>query len=100
MQQLTQRAAPTEQRKVHDLHQRLFSLYHRLSVPSVQAGQVSASLSAELGALVQCVQVGDYVGSKRHHTNLVKSDWTGNNEWLLALKSLLELFKKYLWAGR
>ena len=30
-----------------------------------------------------CVQVGDYVGSKRHHTNLVKSDWTGNNEWLV-----------------
>ena len=98
--QLTQRAAPAEQRKVHDLHQRLFSLYHKLTAPSVQAGQVSPSLSAELSALVQCVQVGDYVGSKRHHTNLVKSDWTGNNEWLLALKSLLELFKKYLWAGR
>ena len=100
VQQLTQRAAPAEQRKVHDLHQRLFSLYHKLSTPSVQAGQVSPSLSAELAALMQCVSVGDYVGSKRHHTNLVKSDWTGNNEWLLALKSLLELFKKYLWAGR
>ena len=98
--QLTQRAAPSEQRKVHDLHQRLHSLYHKLTVASVQAGQVSGSLSAELGALMACVAAGDYVGSKRHHTNLVKSDWTGNNEWLLALKSLLELFKKYLWAGR
>ena len=100
VQQLTQRAAPAEQRKVNDLHQRLFSLYHKLSTPSVQAGQVSQSLSAELSALVQCVQVGDYVGSKRHHTNLVKSDWTGNNEWLLALKSLLELFKRYMWTGK
>ena len=100
VQQLAQRAAPAEQRKVQDLHQRLFSLYHKLSAPSVQAGQVSPSLAAELSALVQCVAAGDYVGSKRHHTNLVKSDWTGNNEWLLALKSLLELFKKYLWAGR
>ena len=97
-EQLTQRAPPTEQRKIADLHHRLTSLYHKLALPQSQS--LSPSLLGELSALCQCVLQADYNGCKRHHTALVKNDWTGNNEWILALKSFLDLFKKYLWIDR
>ena len=97
-EQLTQKAAPTEQRKIADLHNRLLSLYQKLALPQSQS--LSPSLLGELTALCQCVMAGDYNGCKRHHTALVKNDWTGNNEWILALKSFLDLWKKYLWVGR
>ena len=97
-EQLTQRAAPSEQRKISDLHHRLLSLYVKLALPQSQS--LSPSLLGELSALCQCALQADYNGCKRHHTALVKNDWTGNNEWILALKSFLDLFKKYLWVGR
>ena len=92
-EQLTSKAAPTEQRKIADLHNRLMSLYPKLALPQSQS--LSPSLLGELSALCQCVMAGDYNGCKRHHTALVKNDWTGNNEWILALKSFLDLWRKY-----
>ena len=96
--QLAASAAPSDQRKIAELHHRLLSLYTKLALP--QSASLSPSLTGELTAFCQALTQADYASCKRHHTNIVKNDWTGNNDWILALKSFLDLLKKYLWTAR
>lgn len=80
-----------EQKKVSEIRVKLQELARRLA-----AHDLSPSATQELHALAQAVQVNDLTAAQRHHFNLVKTDWANNNEWLLALKMMLLMAKRYL----
>lgn len=80
-----------EQKKVAEIRSKLTDLSRRLA-----ARDLSPSAFTELQSLVNCVGAMDFTGAQRHHLNLVKTDWANNNEWLLGLKTMLLMAKKYL----
>lgn len=80
-----------EQKKVAEIRSKLGELARRLAAQELSPGAVQ-----ELQALVGCVGAHDFTGAQRHHLNLVKTDWANNNEWLLGLKTMLLMAKKYL----
>ena len=80
-----------EQKKVAEIRSKLLDLSRRLA-----SHELSAGAMGELQSLVGCVGAMDFTGAQRHHLNLVKTDWANNNEWLLGLKTMLLMAKKYL----
>lgn len=93
--QLRARVTGVEARKLGDQHVRLGALYAKLNPAT--APSLSQSLTSSLQALAACVSQGDFqTAVKQHHMALVKNDWTGNNDWILALKTLIEMAKKHL----
>jgi len=80
-----------EQKKVNEIRSKLGELARRLS-----GQELSPTAMAELHLLVQSVANNDFTSAQRHHLNLVKTDWANNNEWLLGLKTMLLMAKKYL----
>jgi len=75
--------------KVAHVEERLGGLYQKLS----QSQSLSLTLLSELSAFCREISNGNYSASKLHHIKLVKNDWKGNEDWLLALKSLLDMLK-------
>lgn len=80
-----------EQKKIAEIRQKLQQLSQNMSTQ-----QLSPTAVAELGALVQAVAANDYTTAQKHHLNLVKTDWASNSEWILGLKTMLLMAKKYL----
>jgi len=80
-----------EQKKVAEIRAKLGELARKISERAL-----SPSALAELAALSQAVAALDFTAAQRHHLQLVKTDWAGNNEWLLGLKTMLLMCKKYL----
>ena len=78
-------------KKVAEIRTKLGELARRLAAQELSAGAVH-----ELQSLVGCVSAHDFTGAQRHHLNLVKTDWANNNEWLLGLKTMLLMAKKFL----
>jgi hypothetical protein len=80
-----------EGKKVLDVKQRITGLAYKLS-----SNELSSRVISELSQLTTCVATQDYTNAQRHYLNLVKFHWTNNNQWILGLKTLLLMAKKYL----
>lgn len=80
-----------EQKKVTEIRSKLQELARKIA-----AHELSATALQELGSLVAAVGAADFTAAQRHHLNLVKTDWANNNEWLLGLKTMLLMAKKYI----
>lgn len=82
---------PVDQKKVADIANKLKILEQKLA-----AGSLSAAAQRELQTLTQAVSANDWQTAQAAHMKLVQSEWAGNDQWLLALKTLLMLAKKEL----
>jgi protein transport protein SEC31 len=80
-----------EQKKVSEIRLKLHELGKKLSERAL-----SPAALTELAALAQAVANNDFTAAQRHHLQLVKTDWANNNEWLLGLKTMLLMAKRYL----
>jgi len=80
-----------EQKKIAEIRTKLTDLGRRLA-----ARDLSPGATGELQSLVAAVGCGDYTAAQKHHLALVKTDWANNNEWLLGLKTMLLMAKKYM----
>jgi hypothetical protein len=82
---------PAEIKKVQDIDARLKILYGR-----VAANELSQSTLQELSAMCAAMSAEQYTAAQRHHLQLVKTEWSTNQDWLLPFKTLLVLAKKFL----
>ena len=80
-----------EARKVTDIQQRISLIPQRIS-----SNILISSALIELTNLCQCIIRSDYSGAQKIHLELVRTAWAGNSEWLLGLKTLIIMAKKYL----
>jgi len=93
--QLRSRVVGGELKKLTDQHSKLSALYSKLSPTMIPS--LSQSLISSLQLLTQCLLHGDYnTAIKTHINSLVRNDWTGNNDWIMPLKTILEMAKKHL----
>jgi hypothetical protein len=88
---LTLQLPPAEVKKITDIETRLKILFNRIA-----NNEISAATLQELSAMCSAMSAEQYTAAQRHHLQLVKTEWSTNQDWLLPFKTLLVLAKKYL----